>query len=255
MPPVVSVAMCVHNGSRYIVETLESVFDQTFQDFEIVIIDDGSTDGTVDLVERHFPDPRIRIIRQRQQTLRVARPAAVANCSGEFIAFLDHDDVWLPHKLETQVAGARTNSAASLWISDCLLIDEQSRTVGRLSDQFDFSSIDLAHPHGHLELLRRGNFVAYPTAFVRREDVRAIGGFDTRFQYVSDYDLWLRLTRRGSIECSLDPLAKYRVHPTQFTQRHSDVTLAEHTQLLWPIIRTASYPKDVRESLKHMMFG
>src|SRR5262245_49105961 len=95
MTPLVSVNMCMYNSSRFVVETLRSVFAQTLQDFEIVIVDDGSTDGSPELVEREFPDGRVTIVRQKHVTLRVARPLALAHSKGEFIAFLDTDDLWL----------------------------------------------------------------------------------------------------------------------------------------------------------------
>jgi len=232
----------MYNASRYIDETLHSVFAQTCQDFEIILVDDGSTDGSADLVTRRFPDPRITIVRQPHQTLRVARPAAVAHAKGEFIAFLDHDDVWLPEKLQRQIAAAQATPEAALIFSDCLIIDASGQPIGRLSDQYDFRAIDLSGTRGYLELLRRGCFIAYPTAFARTAAVRAVGGFDPIYQYVSDYDLWLRLARRYKVTCIFEPLAKYRVHETQFTQRHSDITLAEHRALLRPIISERFLP-------------
>jgi glycosyltransferase involved in cell wall biosynthesis/GT2 family glycosyltransferase len=253
--PIVSVTICAYNSLRYIDETLQSVFAQTFQDFEIIVVDDGSTDGTADHIEREYPDERLKLIRQPNQTLRVARPVAVAHGAGEFIAFLDHDDVWLPEKLERQVAAARGSPQAALIFSDCFIIDEAGRTLARLSDQYDLGAIDLTATRGHLELLRRGCFVAYATAFARTSAVRAVGGFSRTYQYVSDYDLWLRLARRHQLKCITDPLAKYRVHETQFTQRHSDITLSEHTGLLWPIYRSASYPPVVRSAIAGMLFG
>ena len=242
----------MHNGGRYIGAALESVFAQTFRDFEIVLVDDGSTDGSTDEVERRFGGDQLTIIRQPQQTLRVARPAAVRHSRGDLIAFLDHDDVWTPDKLERQVALARESGAALLF-SDSLAIDAEGRTIGRMSDQFDLASID--PKHGHRELLRRGNFIPYSTAMVRAGAMRAVGGFDGRYQYVSDYDLWLRLTRRYGMAWTLDPLAGYRIHPSQFTQKNADITLAEHRALLGPITKTASYPREVRVAVGDRVFG
>lgn len=253
--PLVSIAICTYNSSRYIDETLESVFAQTVQDFELIVVDDGSTDGTPDHIERRYADPRLRLVRQRNQTLRVARPAAVARARGEFLAFLDHDDVWLPDKLQRQLAAARTHVDAALVFSDCLIVDASGASIGRISDQFDFEAIDLDGCAGYLELLRRGCFVAYSTAFARTAAVRRAGGFDARYQYVSDYELWLRLARRAPVHCVREPLAKYRVHATQFTQQHCDVTLREHEALLRPIQTSASCPADVQAALAAMLFG
>ncbi len=250
--PLVSVAICMHNGGAYIVEALESVFAQTCQDFEIVLIDDGSTDGSADEVERRFPDPRLRIFRQPQQTLRGARPAAVSHARGGLIAFLDHDDLWMPDKLERQLTLARDTQAALLF-SDCLLINPAGRTIARMSDQFDLASIDLDHPHR--ALLQNGNFIAYSTALVRSDTLRELGGFDRRYQYVSDYDLWLRIARRHRVACSHESLAQYRIHPSQFTQKNADITLAEHNALLHPITKTASYPRPLRVATGDLLLG
>jgi glycosyltransferase involved in cell wall biosynthesis len=242
----------MHNGGSYIVAALESVVAQTYQHFEIILVDDGSTDGSEEEVQRRFRGERLTIIRQPQQTLRVARPVAVAHARGDLIAFLDHDDVWTPGKLERQVALA-LESGAALLFSDCLVVDAEGRTIGRLSEQFDLASIDLQH--GHRELLRRGNFIAYSTAMVRAGALRAVGGFDGRYQYVSDYDLWLRLARRYALACTLEPLAAYRIHPSQFTQKNADVTLAEHVALLRSVTKTPSYPREIRVAAGDRVLG
>lgn len=253
--PAVSVIICVHNGSQFIQETLETVLDQTLQNFEVIIVDDGSTDGSAELVEREFPDSRITIVRQRQQTLRVARPIGVAHAKGEFLAFLDHDDLWLPRKLERQLSVARESPDVGLLFCDCMFVNDRGEPIGRLSDGYDFESMELNGGRAYFELLRRGCFVAYPTAFARAATVRAVGGFSPGYQYVSDYELWLRLARHGSIRYISEPLAKYRVHRSQFTQQHSEITLAEHTGLLLPISLSASYPRWLRSTIAHNLFG
>ena len=94
-------------------------------------------------VARRYPDPRIRIVRQAHQGLSIARRASIAAAAGEFVAFLDHDDLWLPHKLATQVAAAAAHPDAALLFSDCIYIDEQGAPLRRLSDQYGLAGIDL----------------------------------------------------------------------------------------------------------------
>src|SRR5258708_18280918 len=125
--------MCTYNSSRFVCATLASVFAQTVQDFEIVMVDDGSTDGTPELIEQRYPDPRITIVRQHHVTLRVARPLALAHSKGEFIAFLDSDDLCAPTKLERQIAAARAAPEAGLIFSHCELIDATGRAIVRFS--------------------------------------------------------------------------------------------------------------------------
>lgn len=253
--PVVSVNICTYNSSRYVGETLQSVFAQTLQDFEIIIVDDGSSDGTPDAIERDFPDPRITVVRQRHVTLRVARPLALAHSTGEYIAFLDSDDLWAPTKLERQVAVARAAPDGGLILSDCELIDSSGRAIGYFSDQFDYGAMDFAGTRGHTELLRCGNFIASPTPMAPAAAIRAVGGFNHTYRHVNDYELWLRLARRYSLKFIREPLARYRIHDAQFTQRRPEVTLPEQCALIRPIIRSSSYPPAVRIALGDNLLG
>ena len=161
--PAVSVTICMHNASRYICETLDSVFAQTLQDFEIIVVDDGSTDGSVDLIERRYRDRRLTIIRQRQQTLRIARPVSLAHAKGTYFAILDGDDLWSPIKLERQVEAARAAPGTGLVFSDCELIDDERRdhrpALGPVSLPVDRSQVRARPPRaaapgqlrGHLD--------------------------------------------------------------------------------------------------------
>lgn len=253
--PLISINICMYNSSRYIDETLRTVFAQTFQDFEIVIVDDGSTDGSAEFVERHYPDPRVTVVRQRHQTLRIARPVALAHSKGEYIAFLDSDDLWHPMKLERQVAVARTSPNAGLIFCDCEIIDVSGHRIGNFAEQFDLRSLDLCGIRGHLELLRRGNFLASPTPFALAAALRAVGGFNRSYQYVNDYDMWLRVARRYTLKYIDESLAKYRIHETQFTQRNPHITLPEQCALLRPIFRSSSYPPTVRVAIGDNLLG
>lgn len=253
--PIVSVNICAYNASRYVVETLHSVFDQTFQDFEIVIVDDGSTDGTAELIEREFPDRRVNMVRQRHATLRFARSIALAHSTGRFIAFLDSDDLWHPEKLARQVDTARARRDPALIICDADLIDADGRQFGRFSEQFAYADMDLRAPNGHLELLRHGNFVASPAPFVEAAAIREAGGFNFDYRHCNDYELWLRLARRHPIVYLPEVLARYRVHDLGFTRQRIDVTLPEQRSLIEPIIASSMYPADVRRALGDNLLG
>jgi glycosyltransferase involved in cell wall biosynthesis/GT2 family glycosyltransferase len=256
VPPIVSVNTCTFNSARFVSETLRSVFAQTLQDFEVVIVDDGSTDGTPELIERDFPDARIKIVRQQHVTLRFARAIALAHSTGEFIAFLDSDDTWKADKLARQVEMARSLGEPALIFCDADLIDADSRPLGRrFSDQFDYPAIDLRGTNGYMELLRRGNFIASPTPFISAEAIRNAGGFNLSYRHVNDFELWLRLARRHRLVFMPDALACYREHDAQFTQRRMDVTLPEQCALLDPIVNSSSFPPAVRLALGDNLLG
>jgi glycosyltransferase involved in cell wall biosynthesis/GT2 family glycosyltransferase len=255
-PPLVSINMCTYNSSKYVRQTLQSVFAQTLQNFEIVIVDDGSTDGTPELIAREFPDARIKIVRQQHVTLRLARPIALAHSEGDYIAFLDSDDLWTVDKLERMVRAADDAPDAGLLFSDCEVIDAAGVPTGRFfSDQFDYAAIDLRGTNGHLELLRRGNFIASPAPLAPAAAIRAVGGFNHAYRHVNDFELWLRLARRFPLKFVDAPLAYYRVHDGQFTQRRWEITLPEQCSLLHPIIRSSSFPPDVRIALGDNLLG
>src|SRR6266851_4296637 len=253
--PAVTVAICLFNSSRFIDETLESVFAQTFEDYEVILVDDGSTDGCADAIERRYRDRRLTIIRQANRGLPNARRVSIASARGEYVAFLDHDDLWLPDKLERQVAVAKADPTLALLFSDCLYIDERGQPLSRLSDQYHLASLDLTGTRGYAELLQRGCFIWQSTVLARTVALRSVDSFKPIYPYIADYDTWLRLARRHRLHYTPDVLAKWRVHPTQFTNRFPDVTLADHRNLLAPLFRTTSNPRAIRIALGDRLLG
>jgi glycosyltransferase involved in cell wall biosynthesis len=251
--PTISVAICLHDSSRYLGETLESVLAQTYQDFEVLLVDDGSTDGCADAAEDRFRDPRLRILRRPHRGLGQARGVAVAHARGEYVAFLDHDDVWLPHKLERQVEIAQRQPDLGLIFADCLFIDAGGRVLGRLSGRYDFASIDLTQ--GYRELLFRGCFIDLSTVLARADSLRKAGNFNPRYSYVEDYDMWLRVARKHKMLYVAEPLAKRRIHDGQFTRSHPRVALREQFQLLRPFALNATYPAGLRKAVGDYLLG
>jgi len=251
--PAVTVAICLFNSSRFIDETLDSVFAQTFTDFEVVLVDDGSTDGCADAVARRFPDTRI--LRQPHQGLSHARRATIAAAKADYVAFLDHDDIWLPHKLELQMAAARSDRDVALLCSDCLYVDERGEPLRTTSEHYELAGVDLGGRRGYAELLRRGCFVWQSTVVARTDALRAVDAFNPAYPYIADYETWLRLARRYPMHYTPEVLAKWRVHPTQFTHRCPDVTLADHRELLGTLCRTASIPASIRVAIGDRLLG
>jgi glycosyltransferase involved in cell wall biosynthesis len=253
--PTVSVAICLFNSSRFIDETLESVFAQTFDDYEVILVDDGSTDGCVDAIERRYPHRGLKIIRQPHRGLSIARRVSIAGATGEYVAFLDHDDLWLPDKLERQVAAAKAQPSVALLFTDCVYIDERGRTLSRLSDQYGLAGIDLTGTRGYAELLRRGCFVWQSTVLARTVALRSVDSFNPAYPYIADYDTWLRLARRYPLHYTPDVLAKWRVHANQFTNRYPDITLTDHRKLLGALFHTASNPRPIRIAIGDRLLG
>ena len=253
--PTVSVTICLYDSSPWIGATLESVLAQTYADFEVVVLDDGSTDGCLERVRARFSDPRLRLFRQAHRGLGAARRASTAHARGEFVAFLDHDDLWRPHKLERQVAVARANADAGLVFSDCELIDAEGRPTGRrLSHQYDYAAMDL-RGRGLHELLQRGCFIDVSTVLARTTALREAGGFDPQYQYVEDFDMWLRVARRRPLVFVSETLARRRIHDLQFTRARPDVALEEQCRLLRAVTASATYPAPLRRAVGDYLFG
>ena len=132
--PRVSVIIPVYNGAATIDRALESVFAQTFTDYEIVICDDGSTDDTPSALAKH--GDKLRVVRQPNRGLPAARNAAVAASRGELLALIDHDDEWLPQKLELAVAAMRSDPGAALLYSDMIVVNEAGEEFRRSLPRF-----------------------------------------------------------------------------------------------------------------------
>ena len=253
--PAVSVAICLYNRAAFIGATLDSVFSQTFQDFEVVVIDDGSTDGGVEAIERRYQNTRLRIIRQPHRGLSEARRASIASSTGEFIAFLDSDDLWHHEKLERQVRAAMADPSLALVCSDCRFIDLDGKPLGLMSDTYRLRGIHWSSVDMYSEMLRRGCFVWQSTVMARAAMLRAIDPFNPRYPYVADYDTWLRIARRHGVRYMPDVLASWRIHEHQFTNRIPDIALEDQRRLLTPFYRDKSLPEDIRRPLGDNLLG
>lgn len=253
--PAVTVTICLHNSSAFVEDALASVLGQTFSDFELLLVDDGSSDGTIDLIADRFHDDRIRIIRQSHQGIGAARAVSLSNARGEYIAFLDHDDVWAPEKLERQVGILRQRADIALLFSDSTLVDLRGAVLGRLGELYGYPSLRplLADPYH--ALLTRNCFIDVSSVTARRDVLRAVGGFDSRWRFVEDYDLWLRVARRHKLEYVADSLVTRRVHDGQFTRQRADIALTEQRELLHRIVQSRTVPPDVRFTVEEFLCG
>lgn len=208
MNPTVSVTIPCYNSQGFIKETIQSVLDQTFSDFEIVVIDDGSQDGTGEIVN-NFNDHRIRYFHQKNRGLSYTRDRLVALSEGEYIAFLDHDDVWLPEKLEKQMAVFSCNQDLGLVYSDCFIIDGMGDVVSRQSKR-----IKLHRGQVFKELLYR-NFIPIPTVLMKKKVLSEFLPFPP-YKIAEEYAVFLKCAEKYPLEYVDEPLAKYRSHDSTY---------------------------------------
>lgn len=211
--PKVSVIILAHNLAHFVGEALQSVLDQTFMDFEVIVVDDGSTDNTREVVVR-FTDPRVRYVYQDNQERSAARNTGIRLAQGEYIAFLDADDVWLPEKLALQVNLLETRPEVGLVYTGAYVM-ENSRVFVEQKCKYRGRVVR--------PLLVVDNIVtgSASTAMVRRECFDEVGLFDEASSVCEDWDAWLRIAMKYEFDYVPQPLAKCRVHGTN-TQKQAD---------------------------------
>jgi glycosyltransferase involved in cell wall biosynthesis len=211
--PPVSVIIPAFNAAGVIGETLESVRNQTFQNFEAIIVDDGSTDDTAAIARRFCEtDPRFTFVTQANAGASVARNTGILRARGEWIALLDHDDVWFPQKLERQLALGREDTRANFLFTNFYLWDGQRDLRLMYPD-------DRSFPEG--DTIRRliFSFTYLPsTVMVRRQTLLEANLFDPELLMSQDWDMWLRIAERGIWARGIrEPLARYRRWPGSLT--------------------------------------
>ena len=232
-PVKVSVVIPTYNGLTFLPETIASVMAQTFQDFELLLIDDGSSDGTAEWVAQFNQlqslqaksiialdsqttdsqaNHQIRFFQQQRGGVSAARNLGIQNAVGEFVAFLDADDLWVPTKLARQVDYLIQNPQVGLvhgWIA---LMDEAGTLTGRVLS---------SHPEdSSLARLLTKNSVACQTVMVRRSCFEQAGVFDSKADTVEDWDVWMRVARFYPIVVLPEVLAHYRQVETSLSRSH-----------------------------------
>lgn len=202
--PNVTVLMPVYNGEKYVRHAIESILGQTYDDFEFVIVDDGSTDRTIAIV-RSFDDPRI-VLLSNEANLGIVESLnrGIRIAQGTYICRMDADDIAMPNRVERQVRYLEEHPEVAAVGSNTLLVDEQGCEIG----QEDYPHLP---QEVHKTILTHNPF-AHATMMVRRSILENCGTYDKRFLYNEDYDLWLRIASRSLMANLREPLVKRRLH-------------------------------------------
>jgi len=220
--PLVSIIMNVRNGAAFLREALDSVLAQTFADWELIVWDDCSTDNSAPIVGEYH-DSRIRYFLSPDETpLGTARDRAMRQATGEWLAFIDQDDVWLPHKLEKQLGLAA--GGVGIIYGRTVLFDSRR---GNFRD-FDYFHEFEALPEGDVftELFRHGCFIAMSSVVLRRSAVDEVGPIPETIHVVPDYYLYVAIARRYRARAVQDVVCRYRIHPGSMSaSRHNRLRL------------------------------
>jgi glycosyltransferase involved in cell wall biosynthesis len=207
-PGLVSVLVPCYNSERYIAEAIESIRNQTYPNLEIVVTNDGSTDGSMRLVtELQARDPRIRVASHHNRGLPAARNTGLSLARGEYVCFLDADDVMLEDKLARQVEFLRLNPGCDLVYSDWYLADERLNITGLVAGRITEPELMRAYA--------RRNWFAVMAPLLRRELADRVGKFDESLDASEDWDYWIRCAQAGRFGYLPGAVAIYRSHPLQ----------------------------------------
>jgi glycosyltransferase involved in cell wall biosynthesis len=202
--PQISVLMPVYNAERYLREAVESILNQSFTDFEFLIVNDGSTDGSLSILEEYAAkDDRIRLINRPNTGYVVALNEMLELSQGEFIARMDADDVATPERFELQLLFMESHPEVACVGGQILLIDPCGNPLVHFLHPLTHEDIDTAHLSG-------STAIAHPTALIRREALLAVQGYRVEYYTAEDIDLFLRLAEIGRLANLPQMILRYR---------------------------------------------
>jgi len=247
--PIVSAITPVYNGARWLAEALDSALAQTWEALEIIVVNDGSTDNSLEIAQQRArrSNSRIRVIDQANAGLPAARNIALGCARGDYFALLDADDTWFPHHIATAMRAFERDPDLGLVHANIERMDHAGRKLHMRARQWDqqadaFDAIALRHEH-----------VSCPTAVFSREAVNAVGGFDTDFTGLGceDRDLWLRIAARFRIAYLDHVAARYRVHAASMSSQAE--RMASARQQLIAKLATSARGRHLVNSMEAMV--
>jgi glycosyltransferase involved in cell wall biosynthesis len=220
--PAISVVMPVFNGEKYLKEAVDSVINQTFNDFEFIIVNDGSTDRSEEII-LSYNDKRIKYIKQNNTGIGGALKNGCNIALGKYIARMDADDVCLPERFEVQFDFLEKKSTTVLVSNSVLYIDENSEIFGR--------SFSPTANRAIRNKLKKGSVICHPSVMMRNDIYKKTGGYQD-LQPLEDYSLWVRMSRYGKFHNLAYPLLKYRVLNTSISRSISESNYKELIQYI-----------------------
>lgn len=241
--PKVSVVIAAYNAMQYLPQTLESIYNQTFQDFEVIIVDDGSHDG-IQQWSTGLLDPRVHFFSQKNLGSAAARNNALNHALGDYIAFVDSDDLCEPRKLEKQVHILDNNPQVGLVYSWVSTIDGEGNPSGKVckpSEEGDVWSRLTEH-----DILETGS-----NPMVRRACFDKVGFFDEGLPYAQTWEMWLRIASTFQFKVIREPLIKYRIHQNNTSKKWQ--TMEENYQAIIEKVFLNASPKC--QKLKARSYG
>ncbi len=213
--PAVSVIIPVFNMESFVADTMASVFQQTYPDFEVIVVDDGSTDGTQAILQRY--ERRVKILRQSNRGCPAALNRGIREARGQWIAWVSADDLWEPTKLEKEMEVVRARPQVGLVYTDYVYVDRDGRVLSR-----EHFPCPRTRRKTLLRLIRRC-FVNGSSTLIHRRVFDDVGLYDETERYIFDWDMDLRIAQKYELGHVPEPLVRYRLHPGQNSSRQDQV--------------------------------
>lgn len=224
--PSVSIVIPVFNAGKYLAAAIGSMIEQTYDDWEMICVNDGSTDSSPDVLDRMaHREPRIKIIHQANGGIVSALNRGCEAAQGSLICRMDADDIAMPHRLKLQTEFMQNHREVVALGGDILCMDSESQPLSRNSLSSDHSEIVN-------NLLHRKTGLFHPASMIRTDAFRAVGGYRDQYQWIEDHDLWLRLSLIGQLHNSNDLVLCYRQHASSVCWQKSQTQRELMTQLL-----------------------
>ncbi len=261
----ISIIICCYNSSEFIIETLDSVKKQTYKNYEIIIIDDGSSDNTVSIVNNYInqnPNLSINLFIQKNLGLPLSRNNAIAKSSYDLIAILDHDDLWEPNKLSEQIKQINENKNCVLFFSDFSYLNYKSDDKTRfetfkVKDNYLPYKLNLSKINGFINLSLFGCFIGSSTVIFKKEIINKIGNFNSNYSFLTDYIFFLEISKNFDIHCSNLNLSKWRFHNNNATLLLNKIYVREMNRLFLNLFKSKllKFTHKIKILIKYIKFN
>jgi glycosyltransferase involved in cell wall biosynthesis len=236
--PAISVILPVYNAEKYIAEAIQSVLAQTFTNFELILINDGSTDGSLKILEHYAQkDTRCIVFSWENRGIVASGNHGVHLAKGDIICRMDADDISMPQRFEKQYEYLNAHPECVAVGSNALLIDTEGMPIVTWNYPTDHEEIDRQHLMGSV-----GSCICNPSAAIRKSSMLAVGSYRAEFEYAEDYDLFLRLAEVGKLANLPEMLLKYRQHPASIGHAKRKEQLIKTQKALEETLRRRGLP-------------
>ena len=246
-----SIIICCYNSKSHIKQTILSIINQDYKNFEIILVDDGSSDDTLEII-REFEKKynNIKVFSNDNMGLGYSRNYAIDKAQFDWIVFLDHDDISLPNRLSVNCDIIKENKNINLIFSDAIYFNN-SQSYSRFDKSYNYLKVypyelDLSKNNGYLNLLKYGCFIASSSVTINKKTYLQTSGFNNNYKFLTDYVFFLEISKISDIYCYKYPLVKWRMHSSQSSEKNTDTYYLEMCKLYLNLY----FDKSINFSLK-----